>query len=153
MPFQSDLDNFSKLKQLRVNLIDEFFCPNELLVELWKKEKLRSRVHFKKNYAKIYYFVTPGVAPTLHATFLFKLLMTLLFPTFGKPKRKKNLKHESFKNIFPFTNDSDADTSFYIFVFTIISKQTHQKIGADTFACRCHRRKWMTRSTLKMKQF
>lgn len=31
------------------------------------------------------YFVTPGVDPTVHALDLFKLLITLLFPTLGKP--------------------------------------------------------------------
>jgi len=31
------------------------------------------------------YFVTPGVAPTLHARHRFRLLMMLLFPVFGNP--------------------------------------------------------------------
>ena len=34
---------------------------------------------------KISYFVTPGVDPTLQDLDRFKLLMTLLFPTFGNP--------------------------------------------------------------------
>ena len=31
------------------------------------------------------YFVTPGVAPTVHVLDLFKLLMILLLPTLGRP--------------------------------------------------------------------
>lgn len=41
------------------------------------------------------YLVTPGVAPTLHARARFKLLIKLLFPTLGNPR-----KHE-WANDFP----------------------------------------------------
>ena len=34
------------------------------------------------------YFVTPGVAPTVHVLDLFKLLMMLLLPTLGRPEVK-----------------------------------------------------------------
>ena len=43
------------------------------------------------------YFVIPGIAPTLHAFVRFKLLITLLLPTLGKPGEK-------YKEVFYFFN-------------------------------------------------
>jgi len=39
-----------------------------------------------KRKSKRWYFVTPGVEPTLQALQRFRLLITLLFPVFGKPE-------------------------------------------------------------------
>jgi len=36
------------------------------------------------------HFVTPGVAPMLHAFDRFKLLIMLLFPVLGKPAKQQN---------------------------------------------------------------
>lgn len=42
------------------------------------------------------YLVTPGVAPTLHARARFRLLIKLLFPTLGKPIKKKQQWQKCF---------------------------------------------------------
>ena len=47
------------------------------------------------------YFVTPGVAPTLQARDLFRLLMILLLPVLGNPERRSQEKH--FRNRIPRT--------------------------------------------------
>lgn len=45
------------------------------------------------------YLVTPGVAPTLHARARFKLLIKLLFPTFGKPSKQEWQKDFALDNL------------------------------------------------------
>ena len=46
----------------------------------------KSKAERIKEKVKRWYFVTPGVEPTLQDLQRFRLLITLLFPVFGNPK-------------------------------------------------------------------
>jgi len=59
--------------------ITHVLWPKNSRLKNWKRRRLER----KKGKS---YFVTPGVEPTLHALHRLRLLITLLFPVFGKPE-------------------------------------------------------------------
>lgn len=85
--------------QYQGNLKVWYVCLDGPPVNTWKTDWFEGKAAHDLNERKIdfiftkkywqnllTYLVTPGVAPTLHARARFKLLIKLLFPTFGKPE-------------------------------------------------------------------
>jgi hypothetical protein len=75
--------------------------------------------------------VTPGVAPTLHAFDRFRLLIRLLFPVFGNP-RKTPIYPMLSKNNDRQTNNANSESSSDILFATVIAKEFHKEISAQT---------------------
>lgn len=86
------------------------------------------------------YLVTPGVAPTLHARARFRLLIKLLFPTFGKPTEesgktrhfaRQQLNHRVNERL---TYNTHSDGGLYILVAAVVTKMFHQAVCTNTSA-------------------
>lgn len=98
------------------------------------------------------YLVTPGVAPTLHARARFRLLIKLLFPTFGKPAVERGqTRHFAWQQRDHrvngrLTHNTHSDGGLYVLVATVVPEMFHQAVCADTSAAAeklcgrlCHR--------------
>lgn len=98
------------------------------------------------------YLVTPGVAPTLQARARFRLLIKLLFPTFGKPAGEKGKtrhfvwQQRNHRANARLTHNTHSDGGLYVLVATVVPEMFHQAVCADTSAAAeklcgrlCHR--------------
>lgn len=77
------------------------------------------------------YLVTPGVAPTLHARARFRLLIKLLFPTFGKPTEGSGkTRHFARQQLNPRANErltynAHGDGGLDILVAAVVTEMFH----------------------------